>query len=67
MYLHKLYDYIVYPSLEKFPLKFAIKYRHMYMVDCAEWVISYVVQNYGGAYNTYKYAEKKNKKIYNLE
>ncbi len=66
-YFKKMYDYIVYPPIEKSPLRFAIKYRNIYMVDCSDWVISYVVRNYGGAYNTFRYAQKKNKKIYNLE
>ena len=62
----KRFDSIIYPPIEVVPLKFAILYRNRYMVDMSDCVIAYVNHNRGGAYQMYKYAKKKNKKIFNL-
>lgn len=60
------YDSILYPPIEKAPLRFAISYRNKYMVESSDLVIAFIEHEYGGAYQTYKYAKKKGKKIYNL-
>lgn len=65
-YQKERYDLIIYPEIENRPLKFAITYRNRYMVDKADYVICYVEHDWGGAYQTYKYAKKKGKNIYNL-
>lgn len=68
-YLHyqkSRYDLIVYPSIEDKPKRFAIIYRNRYMVDMADVVIAYIDHNTGGAYQTYKYAKRNGKVIYNL-
>ncbi len=62
----RLYDSIVYPDLEKIPLRFAITKRNEYMIDCADLLITYVEHNWGGAYNMLMLAKKKNKLIINL-
>jgi len=65
-YQKNLYDAILYPELEKVPLKFAISYRNRWMVENADCVIAYISHDWGGAYQTYKYAKKKQKEIFNL-
>ena len=59
------FDTIIYPEIEDKPKRFAITYRNRYMAECADIVIAYVNRR-GGAYDAVKYAEKKEKKIYNL-
>ena len=65
-YIKTKYDAILYPEIEKKPLKFAIAYRNRYMVEKSDYIISYISHDWGGAYTTYKYAKKLNKPIFNL-
>ena len=60
------YDYILYPDIEDKPKRYAIVYRNKYMVEKADYVIAYVQHHRGGAYQTYRYAQRKGKKIFNL-
>ena len=62
----KKYDLIIYPELEKIPPRFAISHRNRYMVERADIVVAMIEHCYGGAYNTYKYAERKGKEIFLL-
>ncbi len=64
--LKNKYDLILYPEIENKPLKFAITYRNKYMVENADFVIAYIDHSYGGAYQTYTYAKRKNKVTINL-
>lgn len=66
MYQKARYDEVLYPEIEEKPIKFAITYRNRYMVDQADCVIAYVEHDWGGAYQTYQYAKRKNKPIFNL-
>lgn len=59
------YDGTIYPEIEKTPPRFAILKRNKWMVDNSDFVIAYVKNNFGGAYNTLKYAKQKNKKTAN--
>ena len=61
-----LYDDIIYPPIEDKPLKFAILYRNRWMVENSDFVIAYITHTWGGAYQTYKYAKRQKKQIYNL-
>ena len=36
------------------------------MVKKADYVVAYVSHRWGGAYTTYKYAQRKGKEIFNL-
>lgn len=65
-YLKTMYDDIIYPELEKVPLKFAISHRNKWMVEKADIVVAYVLHASSGAYKTYKYARTKGKEIFNL-
>ena len=60
------YDSILYPGLEDKMPRYAITYRNRFMVDKADLIIAYIDHEWGGAYNTYKYAKKKGKRIINL-
>ena len=60
------YDSILYLPIENAPLKYAVSHRNREMIQRADWVVAYVTRTYGGAYQAYCYAKKKNKKIDNL-
>lgn len=57
------YDGSIYPPLEKVPKRFAIVKRNEWMVDNADVIISYVKNDWGGAYKTLEYAKKREKKL----
>ena len=60
------FDSILYPPLEQVPQRYAISHRNRWIVENADLIISYITHEYGGAYATYRYAKRKNVKIYNL-
>ena len=57
-----LYDDIVYPPLEKVPLRYAISRRNEWMAKEADILICYITHTFGGAYQTVKFAQKKKKR-----
>ena len=65
-YQKDLYDDIVYPELENVPLKFAISLRNRWMIERSDYVIAYITHDWGGAYQSYKYAKKREKNIFNI-
>ena len=60
------YDDIIYPPLEQVPYKFAISHCNQWMVRQADFIISYINHDWGGAYQTYRYALKHKKRVLNL-
>ena len=60
------YDEIIYPEIERVPLKYAISYRNRWMVDRSDAVAFGVSHKLGGAFKTYEYAKSKGKYIYNV-
>ncbi len=61
------YDEILLPAeLEGVHYKAAIPFRNRLMVDRADLVIAYVYRDFGGAYETVRYAEKRGKPVVNL-
>lgn len=63
-YLLTLYDDIIIPTeLADVHYKSVITKRNRLMVDWSDVVIGYVKREYGGAYESIKYAEKKNKML----
>lgn len=61
------YDEIIIPSiLDGVHPKGAITKRNRWMVDESVLIISYIKREGGGAYNTVKYASKRNKCIINI-
>lgn len=61
-----LYDSVIYPPLERVPLKFAITKRNEWMINQSDFIIAYVEHSFGGAYQSLKYAKRKGKQIVNL-
>lgn len=62
------YDEIIIPSiLDGVHPKGAITKRNRWMVDESVLIISYIKRESGGAYNTVKYASKRNKCIINIQ
>lgn len=45
------------------PQRYAITHRNRYMVDKADFVVSYVLHGWGGAVQTLEYAKQKRKSI----
>ncbi len=60
------YDEIFYPNIENYPPRFAIAYCNKYIIQKADFLITYIAHAWGGAYKMYKYAEKQGKEIFNL-
>lgn len=61
-YAEDLYDYSLYPPIETVLPRFAITARNKWMVDNSDIVVAYVYHS-GGAEQTLKYAQRKNKTI----
>lgn len=57
------YDSVLYPPLERVPLRLAIIKRNEWMIDQADLIISYVKYTSGGAFRSLEYARKKGKRI----
>ena len=60
------FDEIVYPCGESVPYRFAISHRNRWMVERADLVLAFINRSWGGAYQTYLHARRKQKKIINL-
>ena len=60
------FDEIIYPELETVPKKFAIIKRNEWIAKNCDLLICFVDYGWGGAFRTYSYAKKLNKKIINL-
>ena len=61
------YSDTIYPEgLEKTPRRFAISKRNTWMVNRADFVITYVVHNFGGAAQFKALAERQNKIVINV-
>ena len=57
------YDCTEYPPLEKVPRRYTISHRNRYMVEQADVVVAYVGHSWGGAAQTLKFAQRRNKKV----
>ena len=63
-YYNSMYDdVIIPPEIIGFHYKSAIKARNRWMIDNSDVVLVYTVRNYGGAYETYRYAKKSKKTV----
>ena len=56
--LLKLFDESIYPDLENVHPRFAIVKRNEWMVDRADFLITYIHNEWGGSYKTLVYARK---------
>jgi len=57
------YDETMYPPLETVPLRYAISKRNEWMAEQADVMVAYVTHDWGGAYKTKEYAQRKHKRI----
>lgn len=65
--ISKIFDDTVYPDIENVPQRFAILKRNEWVVNNSNFLIVYVDHEWGGAYKTLEYAEKRRKiKIINI-
>lgn len=62
----RLYDEVLYPELESVPPRFAILRRNQWMVEHADAVVAYIDHSWGGAYQSYQYARRRKRAIWNL-
>ena len=61
------YDDVVVPiELAGVHYKSVITKRNRWMVDKSDWMIAFVYRDFGGAYTSLRYAEKKGLQIINL-
>ena len=61
------YDDVVIPiELAGVHYKSAIGKRNRWMVEKSDWLVAFVYRDFGGAYTTLRYAEKKGLQIINL-
>ncbi len=51
------YDEIIYPPIENVPPKYAIWERNKYMIDNADFLLTFIDINIGGAYKSMEYAK----------
>lgn len=66
-YYQTFYDEILVPEeVEYTYYKAAITKRNRWMVDHADLMLAYIDHDYGGAYQTYRYAQKKSVPIINI-
>ena len=66
-YYQTFYDEILLPEeVEYTYYKAAITKRNRWMVDQADCLISYIIRQYGGAYQACRYAKKKSIPIINV-
>lgn len=67
LYYETSFDDVVIPiELAGVHYKSAITKRNRWMVEQSDWLIAFVYRDFGGAYTTLHYAEKKGLQIINL-
>ena len=65
-FIQTMYDDILYPPIEKTPLKYSIVKRNEWMVENSQFVIFYVNKTWGGASKMLEYTQKKKIKFINV-
>lgn len=55
------FDDILYPPIENTPQRFAIIKRNEWVIDNCDMALFYLLNTFGGAYNSYIYAKRKGK------
>ncbi len=66
-YYKELYDDIIIPDLGEVHYKCAITERNKWIVEQSDIILCYIYRSSGGAYQTYRYAQKLCKTISKLE
>ncbi len=66
-YYESMYDELLIPAeSDAAHYKAMITVRNRWMVDNSDFIITYIRREYGGAFTTYKYAQKKEISVINL-
>jgi len=65
-FITEYFDEHFYPEINPCPPKFAIQFRNKWMIDHADYIIFYVNNQFGGAYDALLYAKRKKKKFINF-
>ena len=66
-WLHSLYDEIIVPEeLVGIHYKSAIAKRNQWMIDRCQYLISYVHRDFGGAYHSVRYAQRRGLNIISI-
>lgn len=66
-YYEEMYDEVIIPSeSDAAHYKAMITIRNKWMVENSDYIVTYIKTEYGGAYNTYKYAQKQDIVIIDL-
>jgi len=66
-YESDIYGSTLYPEgLEAVPKRFAIARRNRWIAERSDYLIAYVRESCGGAYEALRYAKRKRKKVVNL-
>lgn len=60
------YDEILYPEMERVPRRFSISKRNEWMVRHADYLIAFILHGWGGAAQTFRYAQTRKKPYVNL-
>lgn len=60
------YDSIYPEGIEKVPKKFAITWRNKWMLEKSDYVVTYVIRTFGGAYKFENIAIKKELNVINI-
>lgn len=60
------HDTILPEGIERAPKRFAISYRNRWMVEQADYVVTYITRSFGGAAKFAELADRKNKICINL-
>lgn len=59
-------DTLLPDGIEKVPKRFAIPWRNKWMIEHADYVVTYITPPYGGAAKSQESARKMNKTMYSL-
>ena len=66
-YYESQYDDVIIPQeLYDIHYKVAIKKRNRWIVDKSDWVMTHICRDFGGAYDTARYARKKGKHVIDI-
>lgn len=64
-YRKKMFDEIIFPPLEKVPLRYAYSKRNKWIIDNSDYAIFFVDYSWGKSMKMLEYAHKKHKKYVN--
>lgn len=66
-FLEDFSDTMLPEGIEKVPKHYTIPWRNKWMIEGADYVVTYIVRPYGGAFTSKLLAERKGKIIYEID